>query len=55
MLRHVKLPRRGAVPRFGFEAHDDVLVRVVQMDCELGGEDGFRGRRDSAILPDGVC
>ena len=54
-MRHFKLPSRGAVPWFGFVAHDDVLVGVVEMDGELGGEDGFWGRRDSTVLADGVC
>lgn len=36
-------------------AHNDLLVGIVQLDAELGREDGLGGRRNAAIRTNRLC
>ena len=48
-LRHAEFVRYIRAPFGGLLLHDDLLIRVVELDGEFGGEDGQRWRRDAAV------
>lgn len=49
-LRHAELVGHGGAPFCRLLFHDDLLVGVVELDGELGGEDWLWRGRDAAIL-----
>ena len=51
-LGHLKVPRGRRVPRLVLVPDDDLLVGIVELDGELGWEDGLWGRGNPSILAD---